>query len=66
FLRSAIAWPTEQEQEDAKIWVEEQTCTAWRGGWLMVDGTLVPLHCRPGHFGNIWYDCKSNYLLNVQ
>ncbi|KAI5884959.1 uncharacterized protein SCHCODRAFT_01110332, partial [Schizophyllum commune H4-8] len=37
-----------------------------RDGWLTVDGTLVPLYCRPGHFGNTFYNRKSNYSLNVQ
>jgi len=31
----------------------------------MVDGTLVPLYCRPGFFGNTWFDRKSNYSMNV-
>lgn len=66
FLHSAISWPTEDEQEGYREWVEEQTYAGWRGGWLMLDGMLVPLHCRPGHYGNIWYDWKSNYSLNVQ
>jgi hypothetical protein len=32
----------------------------------MVDRTLVPLHIQPGFFGNVFYDCKSNYSMNVQ
>ncbi|KAF7291383.1 DDE Tnp4 domain-containing protein [Mycena indigotica] len=58
--------PTEEEKEQAKEWVEEHSCPAWRDGWLMVDGTLVPLYARPAHFGNNWFDRKSNYSLNVQ
>ncbi|KAF7290164.1 DDE Tnp4 domain-containing protein [Mycena indigotica] len=64
--KSAIRWPTNEEKEKAKEWVEEHSCPAWRDGWLMVDGTLVPLFARPGHFGNNWFDRKSNYSLNVQ
>ncbi|KAF7300902.1 DDE Tnp4 domain-containing protein [Mycena kentingensis (nom. inval.)] len=64
--QAAIRWPTEAEKEVAKQWVEEHSCPAWRDGWLMVDGTLVPLYARPAHFGNNWYDRKSNYSLNVQ
>ncbi|KAF8816582.1 hypothetical protein BYT27DRAFT_7220665 [Phlegmacium glaucopus] len=30
-------------KEKAKAWVEEKSLPAWRDGWLMVDGTLVPL-----------------------
>jgi len=51
---------------EAKDWVEKQSCPAWRNGWLMVDGTLVPLFRRPGYFGNVFFDRKSNYSLNVQ
>ncbi|KIJ29464.1 hypothetical protein M422DRAFT_188421 [Sphaerobolus stellatus SS14] len=61
-----MSWPTAQEIEEAKLWVERLTCTAWRNGWPMVDGTLVPLFARPGFYGNSWYDRKSNYSMNVQ
>ncbi|KAF8233747.1 hypothetical protein L208DRAFT_1265343, partial [Tricholoma matsutake] len=50
----------------AKEWVESMLCPAWWNGWLMVDGTLVPLFWWPSWFGNIWFDRKSNYSLNVQ
>jgi hypothetical protein len=32
----------------------------------MVDGTLVPLFEKPHHFGEGYFDRKSNYSLNVQ
>ncbi|KIJ61906.1 hypothetical protein HYDPIDRAFT_95658 [Hydnomerulius pinastri MD-312] len=66
FRRAAIYWPTGVEREEAKQWVEENSCPAWRDGWVMVDGTLIPLYARPGYFGNTWYDHKSNYSLNLQ
>lgn len=67
FRSSSLQWPDDAEKEHAKEWVEEASgCPAWRDGWLMVDGTLVPLFRRPGWFGNVWYDRKSNYSLNVQ
>ena len=66
FRRSALYWPTANEKEEAKMWVEENSCPAWRDGWVMVDGTLVPLYARPAFYGNTWYDRKSNYSLNVQ
>jgi hypothetical protein len=66
FRHSTLHWATEDEKEDAKVWVEENSCPAWRDGWLMVDGTLVPLYARPGFYGNTWYDRKSNYSMNVQ
>jgi hypothetical protein len=66
FRRAAIYWPTEAEREEAKQWVEDNSCPAWRNGWAMVDGTLIPLYARPGYFGNTWYDRKNNYSLNLQ
>ncbi|KAI5836562.1 uncharacterized protein SCHCODRAFT_02559024, partial [Schizophyllum commune H4-8] len=66
FRTAALQWPGDAEKEKAKDWVENVSCPAWRDGWLMVDGTLIPLFRRPGHFGNTFYDRKSNYSLNVQ
>lgn len=66
FRNSAVRWGDHAAVEAAKQWVEEQSCPSWRDGWLMVDGTLVPLFQRPGLFGNVWFDRKSNYSLNVQ
>jgi len=66
FRRAALHWPDPAAIEHAKSWVEENSCPAWRDGWAMVDGTLVPLHARPGFYGNTWYDRKSNYSMNVQ
>ncbi|CAA7257434.1 unnamed protein product [Cyclocybe aegerita] len=59
-------WASPQAKEAAKQWVEKASCPAWRDGWLMVDGTLVPLFCQPAFFGNVWFDSKSNYSMNVQ
>ena len=61
-----MAWPNEIIKEQTKEWVEAHSSYEWRDGWWMVDGTLVPLFCRPGFFGNTWFDWKSNYSLNVQ
>jgi hypothetical protein len=62
----AIRWVTPEEKEEAKTWVEGRSCRAWRGGYCMVDGTLVPLFEKPHHFGEGYFDRKSNYSLNVQ
>jgi hypothetical protein len=66
FRSSSIQWANEQMKSEAKDWIEGNSCPAWRNGWLMVDGTLVPLFRRPGYFGNVFFDRKSNYSLNVQ
>lgn len=66
FHAAAMPWQNQAEIERAKAWVEGNSCPAWRDGWCMVDGTLVPLFQRPHHYGNTFYDRKSNYSMNVQ
>jgi hypothetical protein len=66
FRNAAVQWSSAEAKEVAKQWVEDTSCPAWRDGWLMVDGTLIPLFQRPAFFGNTWFDRKSNYSLNVQ
>jgi hypothetical protein len=63
---AAVHWPTPEEREPLKDWVANTVCEEWRDGWVMVDGTLIPLSQKPGHFGTRWFDRKSNYSLNVQ
>ncbi len=31
----------------------------------MVDGMLIPLASKPGHFSKQFFDCKSNYSLSL-
>lgn len=66
FRRSTLRWSSPAAKETAKQWVADQSCPAWRDGWLMVDGTLVPLFQRPGFHGTTFFDRKSNYSLNIQ
>ena len=66
FRKSALRWPSDTARMAAKAWVAEASCPEWGDGWLMVDGTLIPLHVRPGFFGNVFFDRKSNYSMNVQ
>jgi hypothetical protein len=66
FHDEAICWASPAEKEEAKDWVQERSCRAWRGGYCMVDGSLVPLFQKPTHFGEGYFDRKSNYSLNVQ
>jgi hypothetical protein len=66
FRQEAICIPTAEEKEEAKRWVEKHSCRAWRNGWCLVDGTLVPLFDRPYWYGQSYYDRKSNYSLNFQ
>ncbi|KAF7359978.1 DDE Tnp4 domain-containing protein [Mycena venus] len=66
FMAEAVRMPTESEKEKAKAWVEEHSCKAWRDGWCLVDGTLIPLFDRPFWFGESYFDRKCNYSLNIQ
>nr|GAT43430.1 predicted protein [Mycena chlorophos] len=61
-----IRWPSDAEREQAKQWVEDQTCREWRNRWLFVDRTLVLLADKPRHHREAYFDRKSNYSLNVQ
>ena len=66
FMDEAVRMPTEDEKEDAKMWVEAHSCKAWRDGWCLVDGTLIPLYDRPNWYGESYFDRKCNYSLNFQ
>ncbi|KAF7307937.1 DDE Tnp4 domain-containing protein [Mycena kentingensis (nom. inval.)] len=66
FLRKYVRYPTDEEKEEARRWVEKHSCPAWRGGWCFVDGTLVPLSTRPFWYGDSYFDRKSRYSLNIQ
>jgi hypothetical protein len=66
FRHSVMRWPDDETKEEAKAEVERLSCAGWRNGWLMVDGSLVPLYGRPGYYGNAWFDRKHNYSMNVQ
>ncbi|KAI5777173.1 hypothetical protein EDC01DRAFT_592324, partial [Geopyxis carbonaria] len=62
----SVCWPTSEQRERHKAHVEANVCASWRDGWLMIDGTLVPLFERPYYYGEAFFDRKSNYSLNVQ
>lgn len=66
FRKRVVRFPTEEEKEEAMEWVERRSCEAWRGGWCMVDGTLIPLDERPYWYGESYFDRKCNYSLNFQ
>ncbi|PPQ94789.1 hypothetical protein CVT25_008391 [Psilocybe cyanescens] len=63
---SVVCWPSEEEIEEARQWVEMHSCAAWHNGYCMVNGTLIPLFEKLGHHGEAYFDRKSNYSLNVQ
>ena len=61
-----IRWPSEEDKEVVKEWVERASCAVWHEGYCMVDGTLIPLFKKPSHHGKAYFNRKSNYSLNVQ
>jgi hypothetical protein len=63
---TAIRYPTPEEKEKTKDYVEEQTCPEWRDGWMMGDGTKFPLFQRPGLHGDAWFDKNKDYSLDGQ
>ena len=65
FMHEAVRMPNNEEKEAAKEWVAAHSCDAWRNGWCMVDGTLIPLYARPYWYGSSYFDWKSNYSMNV-
>lgn len=63
---TAIRYPTPEEKEKKKDYLEEQTCPEWRDGWMMGDGTKFPLFQRPGLHGDAWFDKNKDYSLDGQ
>jgi hypothetical protein len=59
--------PTAAEIEVEKKWIEKEAgVPEWREGWLIYDGTIVNLFCKPGLHGDAYFTRKMNYGLNVQ
>ncbi|KAL0056827.1 hypothetical protein AAF712_016560 [Marasmius tenuissimus] len=65
FHEATVYPPTSVQKERAKEWTEAWSCYEWRKGILGVDGTLCPIYAWPAHFGNSWFDRKSNYSMSV-
>jgi hypothetical protein len=63
-----IIWPEKDsaEREGAKKVVQDLLIPECRGGWCMINGTLVPLFAKPWYYGERFFDRKTNYSLNVQ
>jgi len=66
FMDKSVRFPTMEDNEMAKKWVHSHSCKAWRNGWCLVDGTLVPLAGCPCWFGESYFDRKTRYSLNIQ
>jgi hypothetical protein len=63
-----ISFP-HSDSEDAELawqYAESRTCSEWHNDILAIDGTTVDLYAKPAHFGETFYDRKSNYSLGCQ
>ncbi|KAG1767517.1 kinase-like domain-containing protein [Suillus occidentalis] len=58
--------PDSEDAELAQQYAESRTCPKWCNGILAIDGTTVDLYAKPAHFGETFYDRKSNYSLGCQ
>ncbi|KIK75966.1 hypothetical protein PAXRUDRAFT_171187 [Paxillus rubicundulus Ve08.2h10] len=54
--------------EQEKCWVDGHLGFkgTWWEGWVMYDGTIIPLYAKPAVNGEAYFTCKSNYGLNAQ
>ncbi|KAF9032579.1 hypothetical protein BJ165DRAFT_1410751 [Panaeolus papilionaceus] len=59
---------TDEEKEKEKEWVDSKMGFQglWREGWVMYDGTIIPLAYQPSSNGAAYFTRKHNYGLNLQ
>ena len=62
----AVHFPDADKKEAAKKFVKTHTCSEWRNGFLLVDGTKFSLFQRPGLHSNAWYDKSGEYSIDCQ
>jgi hypothetical protein len=57
-----------EEKEVEKVWIDQHLGFRglWRNGYIMYDGTIIPLAFQPARNGHSYYTRKSNYGLNAQ
>ncbi|KIK75552.1 hypothetical protein PAXRUDRAFT_172513 [Paxillus rubicundulus Ve08.2h10] len=55
-----------KEMQHAQEYTESQTCCSWRNGVFAADGSAINLFSKPGRYSEMFFDRKSNYLLNCQ
>lgn len=58
--------PNSKDVELAQQFAESKTCPEWCNGILAVNETIIDLYVKPTHFGETFYDRKSNYSLDCQ
>lgn len=68
-LHSLFVRPlTDAEKEAEKQWIDNRIgfVGLWREGFVMYDGTIIPLSGKPALHGDAYYTRKGNYGLNAQ
>ncbi|KIK10783.1 hypothetical protein PISMIDRAFT_123935 [Pisolithus microcarpus 441] len=54
------------EMDEAREFVEGQTCAAWQNGVFAADRSAIKLMSKLSIYGETFYDRKCNYSLNCQ
>ena len=69
----AIRWPSEDEKEELKKWVEMVSCYEWQDGYCMVNGMPIVLFQKPlaGYHGEAYIrkkvlSCRSPFTYVVK
>ncbi|KAI7938593.1 hypothetical protein MJO28_014172 [Puccinia striiformis f. sp. tritici] len=58
-----IVWPSQAQHQEMSAVLREEDFEGCVG---FVDGTTIPLHQRPGLDGEVYWDRKKQYSINVQ
>ncbi|KAH8925397.1 hypothetical protein BT69DRAFT_1194251, partial [Atractiella rhizophila] len=61
--KQSVFWPRPSSRKKYKEMAKEIAggCEEWKGGWCMVDGTLINMFQKPHMAGDTWYGRKSTY-----
>ncbi|SPC65238.1 uncharacterized protein UHOD_11042 [Ustilago sp. UG-2017b] len=64
--KEVMQFASEAERQSASAWVQRTTgVEEWGKGWLVVNGTHVPLAWKPGMMSQEHFSCKGFYSMNV-
>ncbi|SAM85454.1 uncharacterized protein UBRO_21085 [Ustilago bromivora] len=64
--KEVMQFASEAERQSASAWVQRTTrVEEWGKGWLVVDGTHVPLAWKPGMMSREHFSYKGFYSMNV-
>lgn len=61
-----VKWPIRKAKKTATDLVKNQVqVLVRRDRFYMTDEILIPLYCKPLYYGKMFYNLKSQYLINV-